>query len=334
MEKIAFIIGGTYIYWSSVIIVMGVIAAILLFVSVWLKKGGDLGVCAVLAPLGIVLSILLSRALHWYCRYESYSGFWDAMTNYSGGGYAMLGVFAGCILAAVIVRLLKLTDDLPELLDCMAPAGAAGIAIGRLSALFNSLDRGMLLKGVKILPFASPVVNSVSGVTEYRLATFMLQAIAAAVICAVLLKLMRAQSRDGVRDPGGIFLVFALLYGATEIVLDSTRYDALFLRSNGFVSIVQIVGALSVAFVIVMFSVRMLRRRSVKFKNIAVWIGALMLFGGVGYMEYYVQRHGDRAAIAYSVMSLCLAGLVWIALSARKKAIAAQRCASLRRAQL
>ena len=42
--------------------------------------------------------------------------------------------------------------------------------------------------------------------------------------------------------------------------------------------------------------------------------------GGAGFMEYYVQRRGNEAAFAYSIMMLCL--LVIIALTLLIRAVA------------
>ena len=41
------------------------------------------------------------------------------------------------------------------------------------------------------------------------------------------------------------------------------------------------------------------------------------LLGGAGYMEYYVQRHGDQAQFAYTVMSGCLLAVVVLTLLIR-----------------
>ena len=47
---------------------------------------------------------------------------------------------------------------------------------------------------------------------------------------------------------------------------------------------------------------------------IPLWIALPGLFGGTGYMEYYVQRHGREAAYSYSVMGICLTGTVILGL--------------------
>ena len=108
MEKIAFISGETIYYWSSIVLTLATLTAICFFWSLYLGKGGN-GVAAFsVVPLAIVLSLLLGRLVHWYCRTSSYDSFTSAIKPFSPGGYALLGVFAGCALAAVIVRLVHI----------------------------------------------------------------------------------------------------------------------------------------------------------------------------------------------------------------------------------
>ena len=303
MEKIAFISGETIYYWSSIVLTLATLTAICFFWSLYLGRGGN-GIAAFsVIPLAIVLSLLLGRLVHWYCRTSSYDSFEAAMKPFSPGGYALLGVFAGCVLAAVVIRLLHFDRNLPQMLDCMAVAGCAGIAVGRLACFFNSTDRGQIITSTQSLPWVYPVTNAVSGATEYRLATFILQAMAALVLFLILLSFYLPKKQ---RKDGDTALIFLLLYGVSQIVLDSTRYDKLFFRSNGFVSVVQVLGALGLLLVIVVFSARMVKARGFRFWNVLVWLGIAACIGGAGFMEYYVQRHGDLAAFSYSIMSACL----------------------------
>jgi len=47
------------------------------------------------------------------------------------------------------------------------------------------------------------------------------------------------------------------------------------------------------------------KRRGVCPRLGVLW-GVFLALGGLGgYMEYFVQRHADRFALAYSVMTLC-----------------------------
>lgn len=328
MDRIAFIDNEVFYYWSQIILVLAAVTAISFFLSFYLRKSGN-GLAAVITvPLCIALSLFLARFMHWYCRSDSYAGMSAALTDYSSGGYALMGVFGGCLLAACIVRLLGISKNLPEMLDTMSLAGAAGIAVGRLQSLFNTSDRGVLIEGITNLPIVYPVNNAVTGVTEYRLATFMLQAIVTGVIFVVLaifyLKNTSEKAKYPVRD-GDICLLFFTIYGAAQVVLDSTRYDSLFMRSNGFISIVQILGAVGIAVAIGVFSTRMVKAMRFRVWHIAIWLALAASIGGAAYMEYHVQRHGDQALFAYTVMSACLCATIFFIVLIRLLAVHNER---------
>lgn len=309
MEKIAFLIGGQSVYWSSLVLLAAGIGASLVFLGCWLSRGGGFSAGIAALALSWCLGIPAARLMHWYCYAETYAGFGSAMTNLATGGFGLLGVFLGCLLAAGITRGLGLHKNFPGMLDDMCLSGCLGIAVGRLASFFSVSDRGQVLASVTSMPWAYPVTNTVSGVTEYRLATFLLQAIVALALAAALALFRRRK-----RKPGDTALVFLLCYCASQIVLDSTRYDSMYFRFNGFVSIVQVVSALTLAGVIVVFSVRAVRARGFRGFYAAIWGGILALIGCAGYMEYHVQRHGDQALFAYTVMSLSLAAVVALSL--------------------
>ena len=207
------------------------------------------------------------------------------------------------------------------MLDAMSVSGCAGIAVGRLASLFNSSDRGQVLANFKSLPIAYSVTNAVSGAVEYRLATFMLQSLVALLLFAGLsLFYIRGNRRGRLKD-GDTCLIFLMIYGASQVVLDSTRYDSLFFRSNGFVSVVQVLGALGLALAIILFSRRMVKAWGLRFWQFLLWIPIAAGIGCGGFMEYYVQRRGNEAVFAYSVMSGCLAGVILLTLLIRALAV-------------
>ncbi|MEF2838686.1 MAG: prolipoprotein diacylglyceryl transferase family protein, partial [Oscillospiraceae bacterium] len=214
-----------------------------------------------------------------------------------------------------------LHTNLPKMLDCMSVAGCAGIAVGRLASLFNSSDRGQVVENFKSLPFVYPVTNAVSGAVEYRLATFMLQSMVALVLFGGLALFYLRKDPAGRRKDGDVALIFLLIYGASQVVLDSTRYDSLFFRSNGFVSVVQVLGALGLALAIIAFSRRMVKVRGFEWWQILLWVFIAAGIGCGGFMEYYVQRRGNEAVFAYSVMSGCLIGVILLTLLIRYLAI-------------
>lgn len=325
MDKIAFYSGSTAIYWNSVILTLAAATAICFFLAFYLGKSGNGAAGFAVVPVSMVLSLVFARFFHWYCQSDSYTGFSAAMTNYAEGGYALMGVFLGCILAAAITRIVCLHRNLPEMLDAMSIAACAGMAVGRLSALFNASDRGQVLMNFRSLPIASPVNNAVSGAVEYRLATFALQSMVALALCIGLAVFYnKGQKRGKLRD-GDTCLLFLLLYGASQVVLDSTRYDSLFFRSNGFVSVVQVLGAVALVLAVILFSRRMVKARGLRAWQIFLWLLIGIAIGGAGYMEYYVQRRGNEALFAYSVMSGCLLFVILLTLLIRFLAVRVEK---------
>lgn len=326
MEKIAFIIGETFIYWSSIILTLAVATAICVFASFYLKNRRNAFAWIIFLPAAIVASLYCSRFLHWYCLTDSYSSMESAMGDFSRGGFALMGVFLGCFAVACILRIVRIVEDLPEMLDCLALGGAAGIAVGRLASFFNSTDRGMTIEGITALPLVYPITNAVNGAAEYRLATFMLQAMVTGVIFLVLaIFYLKGTGKNGTLRSGDTACLFLCCYGASQVVLDSTRYDSLFMRSNGFISIVQILGAAALILTMVYFSVRMVKARGFKWWYLLLWVVYAGCTGGAGFMEYWVQRHGNQAIFSYSVMTGCLAVMVLLTCVIRLLAVTRER---------
>ena len=316
MDQIAFFFREHYIYWSSVLLLVAAGVAVFLFMSLYLSRSGKIGAAFGVVPLAVALSCICARLIHWYCFAESYTDFAAAIGDYSQGGFALVGVFVGCTMAVGILALAKIVPDPLRMLDCMCLAGGVGIAIGRLASFFNTADRGQILENIKALPLASAVINMVSKATEYRLATFMLQSIITGLITVILIGFYLSRRGKKWKD-GEASLIFLLCYCVAQVILDSTRYDSMYFRSNGFVSVVQVLGAVAVVSITVLFSVRLVKERGLHIVHIILWLLMAGLLGAAGYMEYYVQRHGNQAAQAYGIMSTALFFFMVLALGIR-----------------
>ena len=286
MNPIAFILSNTTVYWYSIILALSVLTGICIFMACCSYAQLRPIHAAATVLLSLVLSLLFSRLIYWYCRPNSFSSWAQALTTAASGKMALTGVFAGCGLTVLILR--KPFGETAKLLECMSIAGCAAIGLGRLGNLFTTADRGQIMVEMTSMPWAYPVLNSTSGELEYRLATFMLQAIIAGILFAVLA------------------VLFLMVYCASQIILDSTRYDSLYLRSNGFVSMVQVLSAIVLAGCIVWIAIRAAKNLGLQKWMYLYWTVILGLFGLAGYMEYYVQRHGRLAFFSYDVMEHCL----------------------------
>ncbi len=308
MEQIAWIFGNTYLYWSSVIRTLAAGAAAGCFLSLYLRKNGKIGAAAVFMPLALILSLVLSRLAHWYFLPNRYESIHAALQWRQPGGFALAGTFAGCLLAAGFVRIAGLTRNLPDLLDNLCIAGCLGMAVGRQASWFGSADRGMILSAEGWYPWVSAVINPVSGAEEHRTAVFLIQGAVAAVLFLGLLIwfLLRKQGQRA----GDVTLVFLLCYSASQVLLDSMRYDSLHFRSNGFVSVTQVLSAGGILLTAVIFAVRLVHRTGWKKLYLLLWVLQAGCVGLAGYMEYYVQRHRYEAAMAYGIMGAALLVLV------------------------
>lgn len=306
MNEIIAVIGSVYIYRHG--IVMGAAAAAAVACTFILAKRKDCprAAAAVMCLLALVLCPLCSRLVYWYCCPEQYSGFADALFHLSDGGHSIFGALAGAAGAVLLTRLITGISAV-RLADLAAPGGALCICIGRLAAFFTDDDKGRIIftgEAMQGLPFSVLVTDMATGAQEWRLATFVIESAAAGIIFILLTVLLL--SRDLPEFDGRTALMFCVLYGSSQIVLESTRYDSLFLRSNGFVSLMQIAGAVMVVGALVIMSIKLLRLTGYQHIYCAYWLTALCLIGITGFLEYYVQRHADRYMVCYPIMALCM----------------------------
>ena len=317
MNPIAVYTGDFMLYWSAIIIAFGIAAGFAMSQALYTSYAGSGRALWVLFPIAVALSVVFCRLIHWYCHAEQYAGLIGALTDYSSGGYVLPGALLGTFLAAKIVGAMGFTDNVPRLLDAVAPGGAIIVAFIRLSALFNSSCRGKIAVTnpmLQHLPLASPVYSS--GPDDYRFATFFVQFLLMLLVFMLLFcfynKRRNVPMKGGKSRDGHVAMMFLLYYGAVEIIMDSTRYDSSFLHFNGFVSVVQIISAVLVVFVLVYYSVLSIKVNGFKVYHLLLWLLALAALGGGGGCEYLVQRHGDWYLKCYGAMALCILALCFV----------------------
>ena len=317
-NPIAVYTGDTVLYWSAIIISLGLLAALFMTLPLQRSNKGSAAAAFLMVPLAVILSVPLCRALHWYCHKEQYASLVSALTDYSSGSYVLAGALPGALLAALLASPLN-TRSTASLLDAFAPGAALAIAFIRLSSLFNSSCRSKIPVTTPVLqhlPLAAGFADS-SGQVEYRFATFFLHFLVMLFLCRVLLTFFFARRNVPMASgnpEGNTARMFLVFYSASELVLDSTRYDSSFLPINGFISLVQIVAAACILGVLIYYSVHSLRANGFRWYHPLLWLRWLVTLAGVGYTEYLVQRHGDWYLSCYGAMGLAcilMAGVVY-----------------------
>ena len=308
-NPIAVYSGNTVLYWSAIIISLGLLAALLMTLSLQRADRNPGFLVYLLVPLTVILSVPLCRLLHWYCHAEQYGSFAGAMTDYSSGSYVLAGALLGAWLAAWLATRLD-SQSCASLLDAFAPGAALAIAFIRLSALFNSSCRSKIAVTTPLfqhLPLAAAITNS-AGALEYRFATFFVHFLIMLLTCHWLMRFFYARRKQTMlsgAQEGNVARMFLLVYSAGEVVMDSTRYDSSFLPFNGFVSFVQIVAAFSILGVLIYYTVHSVRANGRRWFQALIWLGWFVCLAGAGISEYLVQRHGDWYLPCYGAMGLC-----------------------------
>ena len=67
-NPIAVYTGDTVLYWSAIIISLGLLAALFMTLSLQRSNRGSAAAVLLMVPLAVILSVPLCRALHWYCH--------------------------------------------------------------------------------------------------------------------------------------------------------------------------------------------------------------------------------------------------------------------------
>lgn len=324
MNSAAFCFGTTILYWDAILAALAVLAGFFAVAALYTGGKKPFSTLCVLLPLAVLFAFVLSRSMYWYCHQEQFAGLGGAFRDLSVGGYCLSGIVGGFVLAVGLLRLTGFVTDAALLLDCAAPGFSLALAVLHLSFLFNNTCRGKALISdprFQRLPFAAPSVT-VSGTLEYRFAAFFVEALLFLLVFAVLLWLYTRyynRARNKRARKGDLFLLFLLFYSAIELVLDSTRNDASFFHFNAFISVAQILSAAMILGVLVVFSVRSVRRYGLRPAHFLCWLLWLAGLAGVGIFEYLVQRHGDRQLACYSFMSLSILIAVASVLVIRQK---------------
>ena len=328
MERIAFLWQGTGrpVYWYTIFLLLGALTALLFLIAFRAFRGAGLLPLIPAVPVVAAAAVYAARLVHWYCCTEDYGGLSAALSDLGTGGFSLAGALMGGTAAIVLLGLVKIISDLPAFLDDAAAAAAAGIAVGRLGSWFALSDHGKMIfedAAAQVLPFSSPVYDAVSGTYEWRFATFCFQSIWAGAIFVILVLSLayRRVKKDSYR-PGRDFTLFLTLYCLGQILLDSTRYDALFLRSNGFVSMEQILCGTVLLTILAAAAGRAAKNGGLSVSHLFGFLLFLAGLGVAGYMEYYVQRHGGAYVLAYGVMAaglaLTFAAMRWMERKSRK----------------
>ena len=299
----------TAIYSGDLRIGYGIIIAAMSFISSWCmtyclacagkegfkKRARRIASLVIYALMALVLAGFFGRLIQWYSHYESYESISKAFAGVSGR-YHEAGIMFGFIVSAAFCTLLSKKELRGKMMAACASGQMLFMTLVSLVSMFSDSDRGKAVitdPEYQGLPF-SYITYLSDGSSQYRTAVFFWKFMLLGII-TVISVILYLKGRSALET--------YVCYFAAMALLDSARYDASFLRSNGFVSLMQIVSGVFLLITLIVFVIRSARARGFHVYHVLFILAFLSGLSLTGYMEYYVQRHGDLYIYCYSIMA-------------------------------
>lgn len=308
MDNILFSIGSLAVYKNAAVISLGVILCSILTLILYKRRTGSASPVVVMLPIAYLLSVLLSRFLHWYFTGFAYKSFGEAFTNFSVGSFALAGVILGVWLAAGIVRRLRLCESAGQLLDCACPGLCLLVAFIRFSSYYTNTCIGNINITSRLFQWAplAVAITDNAGNTDYRLRVYFIEALLMLALAVGMLVLLKRFQKLPMYKPcarhGNAARMFLLLFACIEIVMDSCRNDSILMRFrflhqlnpySSFISLAQIFALGLLLYVFLYYLVCSARIYGFGGRHagaIGLFLLCAVLMGGTG--EFCIQRFG------------------------------------------
>ena len=307
-EKISLM--GIEVYRYGFFVAMGMLAFALVIGFLSWARRCEKGTAPLLVLTSFLLGGICSRVLYCSLSYWDH-GFWTPVSEWfriSGGGWSMMGLIGGVLLAGLIsARLTRQnTGLLLDLAVCGLPAFMALERIGEGCIPEFNLSRQL---ETGLLDHSFLAVRDAYGTAN--LATWRLCAIVMCVLFAIMIIDMIRSRRDG-----NTAIAFLLLYGGAAVILESLRYD--WFMSWSFVKFQQILAAVLMEAGIIAAAVRAGRACPGGLKTAGILSVPIAAALGVG-IEFALDRTMINKILLYAAFILVIAVPIVLGLMIRAK---------------
>ena len=242
--------------------------------------------CLLSPMLGLFFARLVYVAAE--VNFAPFLSFQNAV-NLRLGGLSMYGTLIGAVLGAFIsARLCGLKKA--EWLDVITPSLFLFIAVARLGEQYTTLGISRpLVTGVLDHTFLA-----VRDEFDAYLRTYLLESAAALILCAACFLYNKKQRRAG-----DVFLFGALLFGASQTLFESLRFDA-HIRFS-FIGLHQVLSAALFSGVMIFLAVRLIKQKS--HQRLAVLSISLILplLGAIIGIEFMIDRSQVNKWLSYAI---------------------------------
>ncbi len=299
MNRTALIYEGLSLDWFGVIVAAACFVGVCVTCLLRKLQKGSINEILTIFCIGTPLALILARVQYCLSKVDLDAlGVGYIFTGMHEGGYGLYGAMGGILLAVLLTAVLW-SSSTGELADCVATAGAGIIAVGRFATRFT-----MDALGFAMPSNAFTVHNEVDGL-DY-LAVFYLDGIVESVIFVVCIGLFlfnygRKESRY---TKGNIALIFLMLHGLNQVVMDSLNTMTLCLFNNEFIKASQIIGIVSWLVIIIVFICRLIKKQLFKKEYLGIIAAFVGLVIVAVFMEYRVGN--SNYVSAHIVMGACM----------------------------
>ena len=281
-ESLYYSFGSLNIYQYGIYVAVGVLAALIAFGVLSRRRALPADVPLLWGAFAIPFGLVSSRLLFCILDFRFHGMFsLRAVASFWGGGFSMMGALLGAVLAALLAaRILRVFPR--TVLDTLSPALFLFIFFARLGE--GSTE---LLGRSRSLTFdASNLLFFNDGYSTY-LNTYILEAVCALVLFIVILVLMKRERR-----PGDVLLTAMLLFGCTQVLWESLRFDSHMRWS--FISMQMGLAAVLFVIPLLIFAARCGRKAVV----ISV-IACVLVIGGIVGIELMIDRTDVSNVLLY-----------------------------------
>ena len=299
-EKISVLGVDTYAF--GLFCALGALGAL-----VALYKLAPKGTAPLTGVLCLILGFLCSRGL--YCLLDRSLGEAIPLRGWlmaTGGGYSMAGALIGAGLGACLAgKIMK--QPVLRMLDAVAVCALLFVFFERIGEQFVP-DFGVsrTLNGEWTESNFFIVSDGYSGCIR----TYRLEAMAALILFGVLLYDLRKNGR-----PGDTALLFALLFGATQVIFESLRYDRHI--SISFVGLQHVLAMALLGAGVIILAVRRMKTQ----KTLAILaLSSVPVAVGVGVgLEFMIDRTTVSNLVIYAIMIAVVAAPAVLGMLLRKE---------------
>lgn len=256
VNRVAFSIGGTEIYWYGIIMCVAILVAIGMATMFCKVRRYDteipINIALVVVPVGILcarlFSVLFEEGL-------SISDFF----NFRTGGMSIIGAVIGGAIGLYVYLLIKKPESKLLYFDTLVVVLILAQSIGRWGNFFNSEVYGQVIEKSNSIFSKFPFAVEVDGV-KYQ-ALFFYESVLNIVGFLILALIYLCSDKKGL--PTAIYLIY---YGAVRTVLEVLRQEEYILRL-GNIAISRLMSVSMIVIGIIMLILILIKSKNKKVLN-------------------------------------------------------------------